>query len=107
MLDAVTQEASLQELAWKIEGAMTHETIVTLLQEGKKRIDQASRGLAIDLSRAGTCDSSGVALCIELLRYARAQDKHVLFCNPPHRMLDMIRVSGVDSILPFKNFQEM
>jgi anti-anti-sigma factor len=96
-------QSSLQEVTWFLNGKVISDTVNSLLHEGGARIKQARNGLAIDLSNVQACDSAGVALCIELLRMARAQNKQLLFCNPPVRMMDMIRVSGVDSILPLKN----
>lgn len=88
---------------WIIKGAMTHETVPRLLKEGSMHLEQCVEGLYVDLGKAELCDSAGVALCIELLRSARRQNKEIVFCNPPPKMIDMIRVSGVDTLLPLKN----
>lgn len=88
---------------WIITGPMTHETVPRLLKEGISHLNQCAEGLYVDLGKAEQCDSAGVALCIELLRDARRQNKQIVFCNPPSRMIDMIRVSGVDTLLPLKN----
>lgn len=94
---------SSQEAIWNLSGRITYETVSSLLSEGAKRIKESPNKIAIDLSQVSTCDSSGVALCLEFLRIANTHNKSLVFSNPPLRMIDMIRVSGVDTILPMRS----
>jgi anti-anti-sigma factor len=88
---------------WVFDNRVTADTVSYFLREGETRIKSAANGnLTVDLSKVTVCDSAGVALCLALLRMARGVNKQIVFSNPPTRMMDMIRVSGVDAILPLK-----
>ena len=66
---------------------------------GKKIIDTVSV-VRVDLSGLAVADSSCLAMLVEWLRCAKAQNKDIVFMNMPQFLLDLGRVCGLDTILP-------
>lgn len=56
--------------------------------------------IQIDLSNIKSADSSSLILLIECVRYAKAQNKSIVFYHIPQFISDLGRVCGVDKILP-------
>jgi phospholipid transport system transporter-binding protein len=57
--------------------------------------------LAIDLSGVARSDSAGLALLIEWARRARQVDQALRYTGLTEQMLELVRVSGLDKVLPF------
>ena len=55
--------------------------------------------VTLDLSQVKSGDSVGVALLIEWLRWANKEQQHLSFTNIPDSLRDIIRVSGLESVI--------
>ncbi len=61
---------------------------------------QGNDQLVIRLDQVSRADSAGVAMLLEWLRLAREHGKSLQFLDIPEQMLAIVRVSGLDGILP-------
>ena len=68
------------------------DTILPLLLENTR--------LDISLDQVKRSDSAGVAMLVEWFRLAQQQEKSLRFLDIPEQMLSIVRVSGLDTILP-------
>lgn len=88
---------SQQQLS--IVGVIDMDCVQDLCIQGKQLLQNLNR-YAIDMSGVTDADSSCLAMMIEWIRFAKAQNKPVGFYNTPRTVLDLGRVCGVDAILP-------
>lgn len=84
-----------------ITGQIQFETVMSLYQNGQRLIALMQQ-IIVDLRELEHCDSSGLALFTAWMREAELQNKTVYFTNIPLFMQDLIRVYGLDSVLPIK-----
>ncbi len=68
--------------------------------EQSQRLFERQAPRCIDLAGVTHSDSAGVALLVEWLRLARQSGQTVRFVNIPPQMLAIIRVTGLDGLLP-------
>jgi phospholipid transport system transporter-binding protein len=87
---------------WKIDGTLCIQTVAEMEIKGRQMIDAAPQELNVDLSGVSKSDSTGVALLIAWLRYARQNQKRIIFQNLPEKMMDNVRVSGLEAVLALK-----
>lgn len=81
-----------------VTGPMTFATAGTLLALGMPRF-AGQPALTVDLSDVTDVDSAGLALLIEWLRQARAEQRTVTFRGIPDKLLAIARLSGVEALL--------
>lgn len=84
---------------FRLSGALTFETVPELLDRSRKLLP-FERALEIDLTGVDRIDSAGLALLIEWLRLAAAHGQTIAFRQAPAQMRDLVRVSGLDGVLP-------
>lgn len=85
---------------FRVVGELSFETVPALAAQSA----QLFRGcplLQIDLGGVGRSDSAGLALLIEWVRQARALEQDIVLLEMPEQMRDIVRVSGLDNVLPF------
>lgn len=82
-----------------LEGELSFETVVRLLGEMRRQLDQGTE-IQVDLQGVSRADSAGLALLVEWMRNAKALGKSIQYLNIPQQMLDIARVSGLDQVLP-------
>jgi len=70
--------------------------------QGEELINTLST-IRIDLANVLQPDSSLLILLSAWMRIAKKQHKDICFCNLPRHLEDLIRVSGLDTILPIEN----
>lgn len=94
--------ASLEARAsgeFAVVGELTFETVPGLWQQADQLFRNAS-ALQLDLSGVSRSDSSGVAMLVGWVRQAREQQRELKFTNTPDQMAAIVRVSGLDRVLP-------
>ena len=85
---------------FELTGELTFETVPVKYGQIQTLLHQQSADLIIDLSGVIRADSAGVAMVMEWVRLARQNDKHIEFLNAPDQMMSIIRMSGLENILP-------
>lgn len=82
-----------------VKGTIIFETVAAVSQQGIESIRQM-KDIQVDLGQLVKCDSSVLALCIAWARAAYLQKKNLVFLNTPEFMKDLIRVHGLEKVLP-------
>jgi len=97
------QQAKLQiqDNTLFVTGQIQFDTVMPLYQESQTLISLMKQ-IIIDLKNLEHCDSSGLALCTAWMRIAESQNKSLHFTNVPSFMQDLIRVYGLESVLPIQ-----
>lgn len=84
-----------------VSGDLTAESVPALeLQGGQRLAAGGATRWEIDLAGVGFGSSAGVSLLLSWLRRGRAAGVEVVFRNLPQGMRDIIRVTGLNSIIP-------
>lgn len=85
----------------RIDGALTSDTVPS---HWKATLAWKRGGVpgAIDLSGVDQADSSGVALLLEWLAWARERGTEVRFEDPPDGLRTIAALSQVDALLGWK-----
>ena len=77
---------------------LTFTTVSIIRQEAMKLI--AKQPIEqVDLANVTQSDSAGLALLLDLLRYANQQKKTLRFINSPSHLQAFAKVNGVDALL--------
>jgi len=84
----------------RIKGPLTFATVLTALKAGSLLV-QGSKTLRFNLSEVGKADGSGVALLVEWARLARGLGVDLKYTNIPEPIMAIIRVGGVQDMVPF------
>lgn len=90
---------SLAEGGFSVSGALTFETVPAVAHASATLLSGGG-DINLDLQGVRHADSAGLALLIEWMRAARAQEKRIVFKNIPLQMRAMATMSGLESILP-------
>jgi phospholipid transport system transporter-binding protein len=88
------------EDCYVLSGALTFATVPQIYTQGSTVFDSNGLSLTLDLQGVMHTDSAGLALMMEWMRTAQSQEKEIHFKNVPAQMLNIARLSGLDSILP-------
>ena len=83
-----------------LSGELNMETVPGLLDRMPVSLDKPGIELSIDLKGVTRSDSAGLALLVEWMQHAQQRQCHLRFAHLPQQLLDIARVSGLDSILP-------
>lgn len=84
----------------ELSGELAAQTLVPIIAAGKRCIDQcAAQKITLHLGQVTESDSSGIALLLEWMRFAKTKDKQLVLTAVPAKMLDIARVSGVEQFL--------
>lgn len=82
-----------------VGGEIYFDNVVAAMELGLQYM-QPKDSIKIDLSGLKHCDSSSLALCSAWVRARRRQKKEIVFIHLPPFMYDLIRVHGLDLVLP-------
>lgn len=83
-------------------GHLDFANVAGLVDPGKEFIRKSSElAIVVDLSGVILCNSAGIALMTEWLRYAKRLDKNLQFVNIPEQMRAIIELSGLGGIFGF------
>lgn len=94
--------SELHQLAsrhYRVSGDLDFRT-VTDLHDAILPLFKDNSELTISLSDVGRADSAGVALLADWFRLANQHKINLRYMDIPPQMLSIVRVSGLDSILP-------
>ena len=85
-----------------VSGAIHFDNVVRLSQAGIALIDNLKEvtEIKVDLKALKESDSSGVALLTGFVRVSREKNKAILFTNVPNFMQDILKVCGLEGVLP-------
>ena len=84
-----------------VSGDMVFETAVELRRDGEKQLPGMGDNITIDLAQVGRVGSVGISVLMCWMRMAQVLGKKIRFVHAPDDMLDVGRVSAVDSVIPF------
>lgn len=83
---------------FSLSGNLTFDTVLALREQGRQfLIDHAD--VQFDLRGVTVCDSSGLALLIDWLRFSKQRGKVISFAHMPEQLLAIAKVSGVDTLV--------
>lgn len=86
-----------------ISGDMLFASATRLRSEGEKLIPRMEDRITVDLSQVGRVGSVGISVLMCWLRMAQVLGKTLIFVNAPDDMLDVSRVSSLDTVIPFSS----
>ncbi len=82
----------------RVAGVLHFTTVTALLHSGVEAIG-SGRAAVIDLSGVSDSDSSGLALLIEWLSVAKAENRSLRYENIPAQLHQLARLSEVEELL--------
>jgi len=82
----------------KITSNLTFETSPGLLEQSKAWFNTPSQKIEIDLASAGRADSAGIALMLQWIENAGANNLQLRFINLPSQVREFIDVNGLDKL---------
>ncbi|MFM6985880.1 MAG: lipid asymmetry maintenance protein MlaB [Hydrogenophaga sp.] len=87
--------------AARLPGRLTLERAVPTLEQLSAALLQTDGVDAVlDGADLGECDSSAVAVLLELRRVLQANGRTLRLCNSPQRLRDLVALYGVQELLP-------
>ncbi len=84
-----------------VEGEVHFSNVLAVVEHGKKIITNKDN-LVVDLSKLSNSDSSAVVMLVQWQRFALQQKTEIVFVNCSKRLIDVIRVCGLDDVLYIK-----
>ena len=81
---------------------MSFDSLAELRAQGEDFVDSQGDTAAFDLAGLNDCNSAAVALLMAWFRYANAHDKTIVYTRPATDLVNLIRVTGLDEILPLR-----
>ncbi|ORU90972.1 MAG: anti-sigma-factor [Cycloclasticus sp. symbiont of Poecilosclerida sp. N] len=82
-----------------VSGTLAFGLVIGLLRDSQCFFS-GQEPLVFDLSGVKKTDSAGLALLIEWMVLAKESGQTISFQQIPKQMLDIVRLSGLDEILP-------
>lgn len=106
------QSASLEidgSVGFSLIGDLTFDT---LSQQFVQRVYGAISALKtvnfqVELQKVRYADSAGLALLIQILRYAQKKHKNVNFLHVPLQLMAIAKLSSIDKILPLMKVEKI
>lgn len=96
----MTAKIQLTEGVIHVSGDLNAASVPALLDDATALFQQAGEQFSVDLADVTRADSSGLALLIDWMRSARRDNQQLSFRRIPAQLLEMARVSGIESLLP-------
>ena len=85
------------------EGEMTRETVMSAWPEQATSIASLKgTKLAVDLAKVEQLDTAGLAYLLSIVKDCQQQDVTLTLQNTPSSLVNLAKLSDVDSILPFE-----
>jgi phospholipid transport system transporter-binding protein len=81
-----------------ISGELNFTSVVMLWNESLPYLQKASQ-LNFDFTDVKNCNSAGIALMLEWVKYAKQNHKTIRFNNIPRQLKSIINVSGIAETL--------
>ena len=82
----------------KVSGELNFSTVMRVWQETLSLVQQRN-DLHFDFTQVGACDSAGLALILEWVKYAKTHNKSIRFSHFPEQLGSIITMSGMQDIL--------
>jgi len=82
-----------------IAGELTFSTASDVVQQTRTLFADLAT-VAVDLAGVTRSDSAGVAILVDWMRYAKQNDKSVVFHHIPAQIIAIASASGLDEIFP-------
>lgn len=83
----------------RVEGPLTLETVTSVLRQSSSIFPRDGSAVTLDLGGVEESDSAALALLLEWLRRGRREDRDVRFRNLPQRLLQLARISDLETII--------
>ena len=93
----------VSDVRWAISGDMLFATAIELRTEGQKLLPSMQDEITVDLSQVSGVGSVGLSVLMCWMRMAQVLGKSMKFVNAPDDMMDVSRVSSLDTVIPFSN----
>jgi|688.fasta_scaffold661748_2 phospholipid transport system transporter-binding protein len=100
VLQAIEFKAKATEGDFLVRGDMTFATASMALKQASVLLKGDHQSIRFDLAGISRADSSGVGLLVEWLQMARLLGCQMRYSNIPASLDAMIRVGGVQGMLP-------
>lgn len=86
---------------YQISGELSFSTVNAVLAESRETLFVTREPqLELDLGAVSRADSAGLALLIQWLRMARAQQSEIRFLHLPQQLLAIARTGELEALLP-------
>ena len=89
-----------EAVAARLPERLTLEQAVPVLAQLRAALQQRSGLAVIDASDLRECDSSAVAVLLELRRVLQQQGRALQLQHSPQRLRDLVTLYGVQELLP-------
>jgi len=86
--------------SFQLEGALSYANVSSVYKKTAGFFKKNRTHIQIDLGGITHSDSAGVALLVEWLSEARDNNQILKFINIPKQMLEMVRISSLERVLP-------
>ncbi len=86
--------------SFQLEGELSYSNVSNIYRKTANLFKKLNDDIQIDLSGVTHSDSAGIALLVEWLSEARDNNQVIQFINVPKQMLEMVRISSLDRVLP-------
>jgi len=90
----------LETNEFALRGELNMQTVPALAQSAHQLLAEAEGDIHLDLSGVTRADSAGLALLIDLARFARKRQCTVRFGHLPEQLGQIMRLSELHEILP-------
>lgn len=85
----------------QLQGELNFSTVPALRKQFINYLPSQS-DIVVDLAAVGSCDSSGPALLLELVRLSQAAQKTIKFINIPAQLQALMHATAITEILPIE-----
>lgn len=86
---------------FQVSGELSFGTVNAVLDESRRSIfTQPAPEIDMDLNGVSRADSAGLALLIQWMRMAQANNSEIRFHNLPQQLLAIARAGELESLLP-------
>lgn len=95
----MTANVEFSQNALHVSGELNFATVMKLWNKSLAWLRNAKE-ISIDLAAVTHSNGAGLALLVEWMRYASANQKKISFKNIPENLLSIAKVSGISDLIP-------
>jgi phospholipid transport system transporter-binding protein len=85
----------------EVSGRLTFQTVPDILAQAAPTLSRAGSAVTVDMRRVEAVDTAGIALMLEWLGQARAQQRTLTFINISSQARHLIGASGLNKAFGF------
>ena len=96
-------DAELKKLdkeLFELHGELSFETALSLYKMSKRLFNTDADSVCVDLAEVTRIDSAGLSVLLEWMRRGQHFQKDIRYKNIPTQVLSLMRISGLETILP-------